>query len=365
MQVHSNRYAESIYICQISENSSSTQSLRTPRNRLARLRPSQPLLRIKVHRIDALIRLVPVLFRPQRNQRLIRRQQRSRKRIPPINTQPRTSDLHPALHIRHGGQLAGEDLAEQQVDERDAARGQLVLDHGHGVGVPLAAERAEDEAPFAGGFSAGDGVAAEGVHFVVVVGFAGQGARVRVVAVGGDGGVVDHGGFEVEAAVAEVEEDVDTGVVELRGGAAEDLALGEGGDLRDEDFEAGAFEDGFEAVQGGVELDGADGGDGLAGLEVAFERGEEVRGVDADVDENVQRFDLGDVHGDQAAVGVVDEQVAAEGARGVVVDAAGAVGDVAHDEGLDARAELGEDVGDGGREDEQAFGELEGDSFGA
>ena len=36
-----------------------------------------------------------------------------------------------------------------------------------------------------------------------------------------------------------------------------------------------------------------------------------MRGVDADVHEDIQRFDLGDVHGDQTAVGVVDEEVAA------------------------------------------------------
>ena len=78
--------------------------------------------------------------------------------------------------------------------------------------------------------------------------------------------------------------------------------------------------------------------------------GEEVGGVDADVDEDVEGFDLGYVYGDETAVGVVDEEITAHGSRGVVVDAAGSVGDVAHDEGFDAGAELGEDVGDGGCE---------------
>ena len=88
-------------------------------------------------------------------------------------------------------------------------------------------------------------------------------------------------------------------------------------------------------------------------------------GVDADVDEDVEGGDFGYVDGDQAAVRVVHEEVAAKGAGGVVIDAAGAVGDVAHDEGFGAGAEAGEDVGDGGGEEEETFGELEGDFFGA
>ena len=59
------------------------------------------------------------------------------------------------------------------------------------------------------------------------------------------------------------------------------------------------------------------------------------------------------------------EQVAAEGASGVVVDAAGAIGDVAHDEGFGAGTELGEDVGDGGGEHEETLRHLEGDFGGA
>ena len=131
--------------------------------------------------------------------------------------------------------------------------------------------------------------------------------------------------------------------------------------MRDQDGEARALEGGYEAVQGGVELDGSDQGEGFAGGEVAGEGREEVRRVDADVDEDVQRFDLRHVDGDEAAVGVVHEEVAAECPRRVVVDAACAVGDVAHDEGFGARAEAREDVGDGGGEEEEAFGELERD----
>lgn len=232
--------------------------------------------------------------------------------------------------------------------------------------VPLAAERAQDETPLLGRLGRPDGGPAQVLHLVVAVRLARQLARVRVVAVGRDGWVVDHDALEVEAAVAEVEDHVDlVVVVELRARAAEDLALAQGRDLRDEDLEAGLFEGAAHAVDGGVELDGADDGDGLARGEVALERGQEVGGVDADVDKDVEGLDLCHVDGDEAAVGVVDEQVAAHGAGGVVVDAAGAVGDVAHDEGLDTRAELGEDVGDGGGEEEEALRHLQGDLLGA
>jgi hypothetical protein len=57
------------------------------------------------------------------------------------------------------------------------------------------------------------------------------------------------------------------------------------------------------------------------------------------------------------------QKIATECARGVVVYTAGAVCDVAHDEGFDAIAEFGEDIGYCGCEQQQTFGELKGDSF--
>ena len=119
-------------------------------NRLFRSRSPQPILRIEIHRINPLIRRIPILPHPQRNQSFIRRQQRSRKRIPPINTQPRTGNLHPTFDVGHGSQLPGKDLAEQQIDDGNTAVTEMVLDHGHGVRVPLSTKRAEYDAPFAG-----------------------------------------------------------------------------------------------------------------------------------------------------------------------------------------------------------------------
>ena len=58
---------------------------------------------------------------------------------------------------------------------------------------------------------------------------------------------------------------------------------------------------------------------------------------------------------------VVDQQVAVESTCGVVVDAAGAVCDIAHDQIFGLGAEGAEDVADCGRKKEEAFRKLEGD----
>ena len=231
--------------------------------------------------------------------------------------------------------------------------------------IPLAAQRAENQAPGFRGAGGGDGGAPRRLHRGVRVALACQFARIRVVPVGGQRGVVDHGGFEVEAAVAEVEEEVDGGVRgQARRRAAEDFARAEGPCLRDDGRVAGAGEERPECVQRVGKLDGADEGEGAAGGDVGREGREQVRGVDADADEDVEGRDAGDRDGDQAAVRVVHEEVAAEGPRGVVVDAAGAVGDVGHDEGGGVGAEARQNVGDGRREEEEPFGELQRDFAG-
>ncbi len=109
-----------------------------------------------------------------------------------------------------------------------------------------------------------------------------------------------------------------------------------------------------------VELDCSDGSDRLAWLEVALEGGEKVGCVDADVDEDIEGFDLCYIDRNQAGVGVVDEEVTAEGPRRVIVNAACAVSDVSHDEGFGAWAELSKNIGYCGREEKKAFGKLEG-----
>lgn len=86
---------------------------------------------------------------------------------------------------------------------------------------------------------------------------------------------------------------------------------------------------------------------------------QELPRVDGDLDEDVEHRDGGGIDGDEAAVAEVHEQVHVERTRGQVVDAAGAVGDVAKDEAVRDAGESGEDVGDYERVHEEALGKLE------
>lgn len=213
--------------------------------------------------------------------------------------------------------------------------------------ISLTTERAEYEAPFLRLLGRPDGPSAQILHLPVIVRLAGEFPRIGIVAVSGQRRVMDHGGLEMEAAVAEVEDDGVRRAVALRQArrrAAEDLALAEGRGLRDQDVEAGALEDGLQGVEGGVELDGAYRGDCLAGLEVALQGREEMGCVDADIDEDVESLDLCDVHRYETAVRVVYQDVTSKRSSGVIVYATGSVGDVAHDECLGPWAELCQDV---------------------
>lgn len=62
---------------------------------------------------------------------------------------------------------------------------------------------------------------------------------------------------------------------------------------------------------------------------------------------------------------VMDEEVGAEGGGGEVIDAAGAVSDVAENEAVRSVTESGEDIGEDEGIHEKALGELEGDAGGA
>lgn len=82
-------------------------------------------------------------------------------------------------------------------------------------------------------------------------------------------------------------------------------------------------------------------------MEVAGDGGDEVFDIYADSDEDVQGFDvLCCVDGHQTAVPVVNEEVAPQGPRGVVIYTAGAVGHVTHDQCVYARAEASQDIRD-------------------
>ena len=148
--------------------------------------------------------------------------------------------------------------------------------------------------------------------------------------------VGDHGALQVEPAIPQVDEAV--GV--LHGGrrAAEHLARAQRLGLRRGHGPALGPQLRGRSLQGRHELHRAHQAQPRRRREVRLQRLDEVETVELDVDEDVEHGDVGGlVHGDEAAVAVVHHQLAAEGARRVVVHAARAVRHVRHDDGLRAR----------------------------
>ena len=103
-------------------------------------------------------------------------------------------------------------------------------------------------------------------------------------------------------------------------------------------------------MQSGVELNRAYHCNLGTLAEVSLHGGNEVTDVDTDVDKDVQSLYLGNIDGYQAAVGVVNENIAAQSTGCVIVDTASAICDISHDESADAIAKLRQNIGDGGRE---------------
>ena len=58
-------------------------------------------------------------------------------------------------------------------------------------------------------------------------------------------------------------------------------------------------------MQSGIELNSSHHSDCFSRLEISFQGSEEVDRVNGDIDEDVKGFNLGDVHGDKAAMRVV------------------------------------------------------------
>lgn len=120
--------------------------------------------------------------------------------------------------------------------------------------------------------------------------------------------------------------------------------------------------------------------------EVEPNGGSEVGSVDRDLDKDVESLDGGGVDGDcaepgpsaglqrrlrkeggkltEAAVAVVHHHIASERPRGVVVDAASAIGDISHD-GTLCSAEALDNVDDGAAVHEQPLGHLQRDASSA
>lgn len=63
-------------------------------------------------------------------------------------------------------------------------------------------------------------------------------------------------------------------------------------------------------------------------------------------------------------MGIVYKHVATKSSSSKIVNTAGTIRDVAHDEGFSANAETGQDIRDGGGEEEETLGELQSDLLG-
>lgn len=109
---------------------------------------------------------------------------------------------------------------------------------------------------------------------------------------------MDHGRLKMEASVAEVENQICSIVGETRRSAAQYLAFAQRCDLWDQNFESGTLEHGLDRVERSVELNGADHGNGLCDLKIAFEGGDEVRCINTYVNKDIQSLDFGDVNWD-------------------------------------------------------------------
>lgn len=106
-------------------------------------------------------------------------------------------------------------------------------------------------------------------------------------------------------------------------------------------------------------MHGGDHCESLRRFEVQLDALDKVRQIEANVDENVlHRHAFGDVDRHQTAMTVVHEKIAAERTSRIVVDAARAVSDVAHDDGVGA-GESVYNVGNDTRVRQQTFGKLQ------
>ena len=169
----------------------------------------------------------------------------------------------------------------------------------------------------------------------------------------------------MEAAVADVDERLDFFVLvmsgEKRGGAAQDLALGQRHDLGYEDGVACGLERGPESVNCGVELNCAYKGKfSSCRVEVSFDCCNQMGDVYPDSNKDIERLDLRNINRDKTRMRIVDQQIAFQRSSGEVVDTARSVCNVTHDDGFDAGTEGFDDIGDGTCEQQETFGELEG-----
>lgn len=153
----------------------------------------------------------------------------------------------------------------------------------------------------------------------------------------------------MKASVSKIQNQVCGIVGKTWRGATEYLAFTQWHDLWNEDLETLALEDRLDIMKGCVELNSAHHSYRFSRLEVPLKRCQQMRCIDADIHKDIQCPDLRNIDRDQAAVGIVHQQVAPHCSSGVVIDTASSISDITHDQSFCARAELSKDIGNGGR----------------
>ena len=107
-----------------------------------------------------------------------------------------------------------------------------------------------------------------------------------------------------------------------------------------------------------VELNSSYHSNSFAWCKVSFQRCEEMRSVNADIDKNVECFNLRSVDRDKTAMCIMYEYITPKCPRSVIIYTTSTVGDVCHDKAFNPRTEGGDDVGDCSGKKEETFREL-------
>ena len=82
----------------------------------------------------------------------------------------------------------------------------------------------------------------------------------------------------------------------------------------------------------------------LAGREVLLQSGEQMGRIDTDVHEYIQRFNSCNIHGDEARMCIMYQQITSKSPCSVIIDTACSICYVSHYQRFDSRAELGENI---------------------
>src|SRR2546423_12588658 len=141
----------------------------------------------------------------------------------------------------------------------------------------------------------------------------------------------------METTVSKIEDQVDMRLSsDLGGGATKNLAFAQRHNLRYYHTKAGLLQRRPNSVQRRIELYRSDHCYGFARRKIARERIQKVSRVDRDVHENIQRRNFCCRHGDQATMRIVNEQVATESSRRVIINTTRPIRDIPHNKCFDS-----------------------------